>query len=172
MDSPRRIYLIFLSSIALWCCMIVAAPILQSYSESTTPLAVLIDRFFSRVCHQLDDRSFHIGGHPWAVCIRCSAIYLSFFAGLCLMPFHRSLNDRTTPSLVWIAGAALPMLIDVGLGILGIHESTSTTRLITGSIFGIVLPFFIYPPLLDAITRISHGLSIRKGEILYARKTK
>lgn len=171
MDSSRRIYLVFLSLVALWCSLIIAAPLLQNFSDNTRPLAALIYRLFSRICHQLDGRSFHLNGHAWAVCIRCSAIYLAFLAGLCCYPFFRGSANRTIPSLPFLIAALLPMLIDVGLDVLGIHESSSVSRLGTGAVFGIVLPYFILPPLVDALTKLSHRSSTTKGELLYARKT-
>jgi uncharacterized membrane protein len=172
MDSSRRIYLVFLSLVALWCSLIIAAPLLQDFSDNTRPLAALLYRLFSRICHQLDERSYHLDRHAWAVCIRCSAIYFAFLAGLCCYPLVRRFDNRTIPSLLWLMAASFPMLVDVGFSVLGIHESTSITRLVSGACFGIVLPFFILPPLVDAITKLSHRSSPTKGELLYARKTK
>jgi len=57
----------------LWCLAIVAAPLFH-----LTPIYL----FFSAICHQLPARSWHIHGEPLAVCIRCTAIYYGFLAGL------------------------------------------------------------------------------------------
>ena len=57
----------------VWCLAIVAAPIFHF-----TPIYLI----FSAVCHQLPARSWHIDGEPLAVCIRCTAIYYGFLAGL------------------------------------------------------------------------------------------
>ena len=171
MDLSRRVYLIILSFVALWCSLILAAPLLQMYWGNTSPFALVIYRFFSRICHQLDDRSFHLGGHAWAVCIRCSAIYFSFFLGLCLFPAFKQLNDRTIPPIVSLVAASAPMLVDVGLNVIGIFQNTVLTRLFTGAVFGVTASFFIYPLLLDAITKLPTGFSFRKGELRHARKT-
>lgn len=172
MNSSRRIYLVFLILVVVWCSLILAAPLLQSFSETTQPVASVVYRFFSRICHQLDERSFLLAGEKWAVCIRCSAIYFAFLIGLCCYPFFKRFDNRAIPSLSWLVAATVPMLIDVGFSVMGIHESTSATRLITGAVFGVVLPLFILPLLVDAITKLSHRSSTIKGELLYARKAK
>ena len=59
----------------LWCLAILAAPLLGSF-----PLYA----FFSFICHQLPDRSWHLGGEPLGVCIRCTAISFGFLFGLLL----------------------------------------------------------------------------------------
>jgi len=60
----------------VWCLAIVATPIFH-----LTPLYV----FFSAICHQLPARSWHIHGELLAVCIRCTAIYYGFLAGLLIL---------------------------------------------------------------------------------------
>ena len=57
----------------IWCLAIVAAPLFQ-----LTPVYL----FFSTICHQLPDRSWHLHGEPFAACIRCTSIYVGFLAGL------------------------------------------------------------------------------------------
>lgn len=57
----------------LWCLAIVAAPLFH-----LTPIYLI----FSAICHQLPARSWHIHGEPLAACIRCTAIYYGFLAGL------------------------------------------------------------------------------------------
>ena len=58
---------------AVWCVAILAAPLLRSL-----PLY----GFFSILCHQLPDRSWHLNGEPLGVCIRCTAISFGFLFGL------------------------------------------------------------------------------------------
>lgn len=60
----------------LWCLTVVAAPYLQ-----WTPLY----SFFSTICHQIPERSWHIDGGPLALCIRCTSISAGFLAGLVLL---------------------------------------------------------------------------------------
>jgi uncharacterized membrane protein len=68
---PLRSLLILGTTI--WCLAIVAAPIFH-----LTPIYVA----FSAICHQLPARSWHIHGESLAACIRCTAIYFGFLAGL------------------------------------------------------------------------------------------
>jgi uncharacterized membrane protein len=56
----------------LWCCLILAAPLLREPS---------LYAIFSAICHQQATRSWHVWGEPFAVCIRCSSIYCGFFFG-------------------------------------------------------------------------------------------
>ncbi len=171
MDSSRRVYLLFFVFAALWCSLILAAPFFQNLSEHTTSVAAVIYKFFARICHQLDERSFHLNGEKWAVCIRCSAIYFAFLAGLLSFPFLMGFDNRKSPAVIWLAVACLPMVLDVALSVSGIHPSTAITRLATGVALGVVLPFYILPPLFDAMSTRSQHVTPAKGEPVYARKT-
>ena len=164
MDTTRRVYIAILSLVALWCGMVVAAPLLGSISEGT---ASAIYRFFSRICHQLNERSFHIAGGQFAVCIRCSAIYFAFLIGVVCYGAVRGLANRSTPPLFLLSAASFPMLVDVLLSITGIHASTDATRLATGSLFGFALPWYVLPVFFESLSGISRS---SKGEPLYARK--
>lgn len=171
MDSSRRAYLFFLTLVALWCSLILVAPFLQSFSEQTTPVAAVIYKFFARICHQLDERSFHLNGEKLAVCIRCSAIYIAFLIGLLSFPFLKGFDNRKSPAVVWLAVACLPMVLDVALSVTGVHASTAITRLLTGTVLGVILPFYILPPLFESMGARSQHFILTKGEPVYARKT-
>jgi uncharacterized membrane protein len=71
LNFPARAALLFGTTV--WCLAIVAAPLFH-----LTPIYL----FFSAICHQLPSRSWHFHGEPLAVCIRCTAIYWGFLAGL------------------------------------------------------------------------------------------
>ncbi|MBS1790969.1 MAG: DUF2085 domain-containing protein [Acidobacteria bacterium] len=102
-------------------------------------------RGLSGICHQIPERSFHLWGFPLAVCSRCTGIYFGFLFGLMLYPFFRRLRDQTTPSRVWLAIAALPMLIDVGGNFVGLFNNTFFSRTATGLLAGGVAAFFVLP---------------------------
>ncbi|MBI5470929.1 MAG: DUF2085 domain-containing protein [Ignavibacteriae bacterium] len=63
-------------------------------------------------------------------------------------------NDNTPPRFI-LFSALLPMVIDVGLDMLGLHESTFVTRSLTGALFGCVVVFFVVPTALEGVYQLS-----------------
>ncbi|MBI3788832.1 MAG: DUF2085 domain-containing protein [Ignavibacteriales bacterium] len=168
MEFNKRVYSIFLFLVAAWCGLIVAAPLLASYTQ-LTGVASQVYSLFSPICHQFDSRSFHIAGEKLGVCIRCSSIYFSFFASLALYPLFRRLESFTVPRIQWLILALMPMALDVMSNLTSIHLSTTVTRTISGIMFGGILPVFLFPPLVEALSQIRNRLTLRGG-IFYARK--
>lgn len=158
-NSP--VYRIVLSAVALWCLLILLPPLVMVLDPSRAALARWISEFFSPVCHQLDSHSLHLFGHPLAVCARCFAIYVGFFAGGILAPHFRLRRFSSTVPL-WIAGA-LPMLLDVALDVGGFHPSSNLTRVITGSIFGVAAAVVLFPLAVDALSGVFRHHPFTKG---------
>ena len=71
----NKTYAVLLTASTLWCLSIVAAPVFGLH---------WLYEFYSRICHQIPARSWHLAGEPLAVCIRCSSIYFAFTASLWL----------------------------------------------------------------------------------------
>jgi uncharacterized membrane protein len=166
MESNKRVYTILLLLTALWCFGVLLAPALHT----THPAAAsFVYSAYSPVCHQVDGRCFHLFGAKWGVCMRCSAIYFSFFLSLLLYPLFHRLSSPLFPGRWWVALAVAPMIIDVLLNFMGIHPSTPLTRTITGVLFGSVLPLYIVPPLLEGVAQLRSQFSARGG-FFYARK--
>lgn len=143
--TPGRTYIIVLSGALLWCAMILLAPVLAMLGGLPGLMGDVLYRIFHSICHQLDDRSFHVLGKPLGVCIRCVSIYVGFLSGTIVYPVvwrpaHRIVFKRAV--LLW---SLIPMLLDVALDTVGIHDSTIFTRIITGTMFGVVVPFFLIP---------------------------
>ena len=143
-------YALALAGTVVWCALVVAAPSCIHAGGAWTPVGETIYAGFHRICHQLNARSLHIFGLPLAACSRCSAIYFAFLAGTLLYPFLRPLKIPHSPSRTTFAIALAPILVDVALAFAGIHESGTISRLLTGSIFGFVLPFVVLPVYLGA----------------------
>lgn len=163
-----RTYLVILAASMIWCGMILTAPLMQ-VRHQPSPTANEIYRFYGKVCHQLDSRSLHLGGEKLAVCARCSGIYFSFLIMLIVYPFVQSARIRDTR--LWVLAALTPMLVDVALDVLGIHESTIATRLITGTLFGFPICLILAPDLVSGI----HSLFLKFKTIIrlrYATKTR
>ncbi|MEK6565803.1 MAG: hypothetical protein AABZ41_03750, partial [Bacteroidota bacterium] len=57
--TPLRTYLTLLFLVALWCATLLAAPLLQSWGG---PPGGFFYEAFSKICHQMDQRSFHLAG--------------------------------------------------------------------------------------------------------------
>lgn len=157
MRPVRLAYALALSATLLWCAMLLAAPCCVHAGGALTPVGETIYAVFQPVCHQLDGRSVHLFGLPLAACSRCSAIYFAFLAGLMAYPFIRRLDVPQAPSRLTLALAIVPMLLDVGLALSGVHASGTISRLLTGAFFGVMLPFVVMPVYLGAV--LEHSTS-------------
>lgn len=141
--KTRWMFALLLLIALVWLAVIFLPPWLMASGHQFAALSLY--RGLSGICHQIPERSFHLWGFPLAVCSRCTGIYFGFLLGLMLYPFFRSLNDQTTPSRVWLAIAALPMLIDVGGNFVGLFNNTFFSRTATGILVGGVAAFFVLP---------------------------
>lgn len=94
--------------------MVVAAPLSAASNGWAAPLLYAV---FAPVCHQLAERSFHLGAHPLAVCHRCFGFYVGFTLGLALLPLVRRLRewllDRPRRILFFLAPTAIDWLLPV-----------------------------------------------------------
>lgn len=152
MNLQRTTYLVILVGALAWCSAILLPTLLAGTSSSW--INDFIYRFFHPICHQLPERSFHLFGEKLAVCSRCSSIYFAFLIATIVYPIITpTLQYSCTPRSLLFA-ALLPMLLDVGLDFIGIHSSTFFTRTITGSLFGIVVPFVVIPVAIEAVQQI------------------
>ncbi len=171
MDNPKRIYTAFLASVAIWCLSIIGAPLLHTVGgHACESVASILYLGFSRVCHQLDSRSLHLFGAKFGVCVRCTSIYFSFFAGVVLYPFIRPLKLGILPGLGWMALAVGPMVVDAALNDLGILQSNEVSRVVTGSISGFVFAFFIVPLFVEALNQLLVHRNLQ-GDSRYDGKT-
>ncbi len=165
MSLSRSTFFLILVGTALWCAGILAAPLLAAQG---VPSAETMYGAFHQVCHQFENRTLHLAGKPLAVCSRCAAIYFGFFAGVLAYPFLRRVSQPRVPSWKMVAAACLPMVLDVVSGMMGLHEITTTTRLITGAAFGVLMPFVIVPVAIEAASQLVHSsntLQPQKGVV-------
>ncbi len=133
-------YAIYLLALSAWIFMILLAPLAKS--KDLEPLSRSIYSIFSWVCHQKDERCFHIYGEPLAVCARCTFIYLGVFLASSIYPL---LGSPRIPRVRYLIIAALPLVADAGTQLVGIRESTNLLRATTGLVFGMALAFYIAP---------------------------
>jgi uncharacterized membrane protein len=130
----------------LFTASIIAAPLGLSGSHW---FGLVIYQAFSYLCHQQPERSFFIAGHPFAVCARCTGLYVGFAAAVLCYPLVRSLRRTDTPKRQWLFVAATPLFIDFSLGFLGIWENTHWSRFATGVLLGSVAVFYVMPGVIE-----------------------
>lgn len=132
---------------------IIAAPL--ALSSGHLIWALPLYHAFSLVCHQIPERSFFIAGQPFAVCARCFGLYAGFTLATIAYPLVCSLKKTDAPPRKWLFIAAVPLVIDYGLGAFGIWNNTHTSRFITGALLGAVAVFYTMPGLLDLGLRLT-----------------
>lgn len=147
---------------AIWLGLIISAPIFEA--NGIKSVSKPIYSFYSWLCHQFSNRSFHYHEYPFAVCSRCFGVYTGFLLGLIIYPFFRKLENIEPFSRVWLILAMIPMGIDWSLGFFEIWENTHLSRAITGGILGLACAVFIVP----ALVEIAQFLTLRKKR---AKKT-
>jgi uncharacterized membrane protein len=114
------------------------------------------------VCHQMLTHSFIIGGHPLPVCARCTGIYVGAFTGLILLLVLRP-RAQGLPSPLMLSILML-MFLTMGAdgvnstfqelpGGQGLWETTNVLRVITGTLAGVAIMFFLYPMFNSAFWR-------------------
>jgi uncharacterized membrane protein len=151
--QASKVWGIAIAVVALWVAATVLPPVLAAGGENG--LAAPFYRFFSFVCHQLPDRSFHILEHQFAVCSRCFGVYFGLLAGLLLYPLIRRLDDIQPLPRIWLFASMVPIAIDWSLGVFDVWENTHASRFITGLILGVACAVYIVPALVEIVRNFS-----------------
>jgi len=138
-DKLIFIYSLTLIGIMIWIGLILLAPYLQSQSSV---LAKFIYTVFAPTCHQISSRCIHAFGYPLAVCARCMGIYAGFFLGTIFYPLIKGFSAPSLPQAKLIILVSVPIAMDAVGNFLGIWMSSNWIRLITGALWGIILPFY------------------------------
>jgi uncharacterized membrane protein len=130
--------------------------------NTPTGLSGKADAIGYAVCHQIPDRSFHIGNYQLPLCSRCSGMYLGAVTGLVfqsILGWKRGKTPRR--SLIVVLGilvvafaidggnSFLYLLKQVRPGILpqipNLYVPNNTLRLLTGSGMGLGIAALLYP---------------------------
>jgi uncharacterized membrane protein len=120
---------------AAWLALLIATPL------APAPLATLVYGVGSFICHQIPERSFHLGAFQLPVCGRCIGIYAGFAlaaAGIVLRrdgQARRVLTSRAA-RLVFVVGA-LPTAATVGLEWFDVWSGTNVVRALAGAALGV-----------------------------------
>ncbi|HVF47981.1 MAG TPA: DUF2085 domain-containing protein [Pyrinomonadaceae bacterium] len=160
-DSPFRrqaikVWLIGLGIVAVWVTLIILAPLAKA--QGAVGLSSPLYTFFSFICHQLTDRSFHIAGEQFGVCSRCFGVYFGLFAGFAIYPLWRPIETVEPLPRYWLFLSLVPIAVDWSLTVFGIWENTQLSRFLTGLILGIACATFIIP----ALVEITRNLTLRR----------
>jgi uncharacterized membrane protein len=149
MKTRQIVYSLILASALLWNLGILAAPLLAS---SGVPGSHVLYAFYQPVCHQMEGHSLHLAGHSLAVCTRCWSIYVSFLAGVLLVPLLSSRVRQSISPRLAVLLAVLPMVLDVAAGVAGLHQPTVESRLATGAVCGFAFAWALLPAALDGLS--------------------
>jgi uncharacterized membrane protein len=148
---PLMMWLIVATGSLAVVSLIIGAPLALKTGHPFWGLTIY--RAFSYVCHQIPERSFFIAGHPFAVCSRCTGLYVGFTVAVISYPLLRSLRQIEAPARKWLFLAAAPLAIDFTLGFLGIWNNTHFSRFATGALLGAVAVFYVMPGFMDLSLR-------------------
>jgi uncharacterized membrane protein len=152
----KRELTLLIIAVAVWISGILAAPLLAG-----TWISEVMYRIYSIICHQYNDRSFHMDGHPFGVCIRCTAIYSAFFLMLIVIRFWTRLREAKWNALRLLVVAGIPMALDGTGMLLNITAATTGSRLLTGSLFGGGLALLLHADLCDTLHTLRTGIEHR-----------
>ncbi len=151
MKKALNILIVF---VAAWCTGIVLTPIIISVYPTEEMATGMFYKFYGVVCHQFDSHSFHIDGHPFAVCIRCTAIYFGFLIALIGIRFSSKLYNKKYDPFLLLICSTVPMMLDVGSSFTSFYEISTLSRLITGAIFGSGLALLLHRSLTETISSL------------------
>lgn len=163
-EKTRRqaffVWSVFIIFAAFWVFLILLAPIAES--NNLTAVSKPIYNFYSYICHQMLERSFHFGNYAFAVCSRCFGIYFGLLFGVAVYPFLRPIEKTESLPRFWLFLAMIPMAVDWSLGVSGVWENTHLSRFITGLILGTACAVFITPALIEIFNLLSSKKQIKK----------
>jgi len=138
--AVRPVFILTLVGTASWVAAIFLAPYLKSRASDAA--ASFFYALFAPVCHQIPERSFSYRGFPLGVCARCLGIYTGCLGGLILYPFLRGLSRIAPPTGRLFLLVTLPVGLDFAGGLFGLWSSPKGLRFATGSLWGLLLPFY------------------------------
>ena len=148
--QATRVWFATAGVVAIWVAAIVVAPLIAPGTGASP-----IYSFFSYICHQMPERSLHIGAHQMAVCSRCFGVYFGLLAGIVVYPLWRSIDEIDPIPRFWLFLSLFPISIDWSLTVFGIWENTHVSRFITGTILGFACATFIVPALAEIVRNLS-----------------
>jgi uncharacterized membrane protein len=143
-----------------WVGLLAAAPWITSHASTRSVAfraAVIVYLAGGTVCHQQDERSFHLWGTPLPVCGRCTGLYAGAAAGsLCGVAWlgrrRRRLGLPTWRTL--LAAAVAPSVASVGLELAGVWAQSPLVRSVAALPAGFVVAWFVASHASDVTERL------------------
>jgi uncharacterized membrane protein len=129
---PTRLVALLLTIAA---CSWTAAMLLPPLTHGAFPLAArTIDLIGSFVCHQRDDRSFHLAGARLAVCGRCTGLYVAGALGSLIAWAGSAHVPANTRMLILVA--ALPTALTLAIEWIGLANPGNAARALAAAPLG------------------------------------
>jgi len=147
-----KAWLVAVAVVVVWLLLIVLPPIFAA--NGSTGFSSPLYHFFSFICHQMPDRSFHLMEHQLAVCSRCFGVYFGLLGGLVAYPMWRSIDNIDPLPRIWLFASMVPIAIDWSLGVLDIWQNNHASRFITGLILGVGCATYIMPALVEIVRNL------------------
>jgi uncharacterized membrane protein len=141
-------------SAAIWgalCAAAIAAP--YGASHSCHGVASAFYLLFSRICHQIPERSFSLFGFPLPVCHRCSGIYAGLFLGCFLV--IRAVHDSPQVRRWLVLSSLCALGIDALAPLAGLWNSSAISRFSTGLFFGMMTSLLVVRGLEEFVQEFS-----------------
>jgi uncharacterized membrane protein len=140
--------------VALACCFAVAMVVVAPMSAARGGLlAPLMYEIFAPVCHQIAERSFHLAGHPLAVCHRCFGFYVGFTLGLIVLPLLRPARDwlleKPRRVLLFLAPTVIDWLLPM---------NTPASRFLTGVLAAAPIAVLVWAAVGQLAQRVPRNL--------------
>ena len=142
-----KVWAIGFVAAAVWLAMIVAAPLAKA--SGLDAVASPLYYFFSFLCHQIPDRSFHVDGEQFAVCSRCFGVYFGLLAGLVAYPLWRGVDNIEPSPRVWLFLSLVPVIVDWSLTLFGVWKNTHFSRFLTGGVLGFACGMYLVPSIVE-----------------------
>ena len=136
-----------------WVVLLVAAPFLPPAAAAITYV------LGSRICHQISERSFHLGGAQLPVCARCLGIYAGIAAGAVFAILRGGAAGLRRARLRWphpritIAVGALPTLVTVVAEWSGAWQTSNAARALAGGPLGAAVAVVV----IGALATVHYG---------------
>jgi len=149
--TEKKVILIYVLTLA-GAIVLLATIFLAPFLKNQLPIVSdLIYAVYSPLCHQDSSRCFALFGYPLAVCTRCLGVYGGFLLGTCFYPLFRDLRTLSLPQKEVLIAISLPIVIDAMGNLFHLWMTNEWIRLLTGILWGSILPFFLIPGLIDML---------------------